>query len=346
MVIENTGAKVRLAGTLTTPFKFAKAAVILITGSGTQDRDETIMGHKPFAVIADYLTKKDFAVLRLDDRGIGGSTGNPATATTADFVTDISAAVDFLKSRSDIPSSKIGLIGHSEGGMIAPMLASRRDDIAFMILLAGPGIKTTDLMIQQRYDFFSKMGVEDEKLELNKAHDSKLFNAINEIPLAQPFDQKVNKLIEKSARLLHTGNESELYQQVSLLKSQYSLPWFRFFFRYDPEDYLSKTKIPVLAINGTLDIQVAAGPNLRSFEKLFIKYQYPDYEVTSLEQLNHLFQTAKTGSIDEYAQIEETFAEKALIVMSDWLNKRYQDKDCTQSNYARNFISKQEIRMY
>ena len=323
MVIENHQANVKLAGTLTTPHGIARAAVILITGSGTQDRDETILGHKPFAVIADYLTQKKFAVLRLDDRGIGGSTGNPVTATTADYVTDMSAAVDFLKKHSKIPSDKIGLIGHSEGGMIAPMLASQRDDIAFMILLAAPGIKTTDLMIQQRHDVFTAMGFTQEKLNRIQAHDRKLFDAINRHPLEQPFDPAINQLIAQNTQLLYSGDESQLAQRISLAQSQYALPWFRFFFRYDPEEYLSKTRIPVLAMNGTLDIQVASESNLGGLENLFVQYQYPDYQVTALDQLNHLFQTAITGSVEEYAKIEETFAEKALVVMSDWLNERY-----------------------
>ncbi|MCW9000005.1 MAG: alpha/beta fold hydrolase, partial [Kangiellaceae bacterium] len=307
----------------TKPFGKIKAAAILITGSGAQDRDSTILGHKPFAVIADHLTKQGYAVLRLDDRGVGGSTGNPMTATSADFAEDINAAIDFLKQQTDIPRNKIGLIGHSEGGMIAPMVAAQRKDIAFMILLAGPGVKATELMIQQRFDIYAQAGIPRDRLIQSKAIDRQLYNAINALSSDQPFDQEITKLIEKSIRILDIGNEEERAIQANALKAQYSLPWFRYFFRYDPEEYLSKTKLPVLAVNGSLDIQIESKANLKGLEQLFKKYQYPDFEIVELDKLNHLFQKTETGSVDEYGLLRETFANNALMLMSNWLDKRF-----------------------
>ncbi|WP_144395418.1 alpha/beta hydrolase family protein [Pleionea sediminis] len=316
--VTNQKDNVTLAGTLSIPKGHIKATAILITGSGPQDRDETILGHKPFAVIADHLTTHGIAVLRMDDRGVGQSTGRFGEATTHDFATDISAAVDFLKQRNDIPAKKIGLIGHSEGGMVAPMVASRRDDIAFLILLAGPGITIDKLYSEQRYLILKASGIDESVLNSVYRGEKRLFKEIRELPIDKPISDSIKAELRELHSVFGTNNDS-----ANQLIEFISTPWFRYFMTYNPEDYFRDITIPVLALNGTLDLQVAAESNLNGLQQLFEKYGYKDYTIKPLKQLNHLFQTAKTGNVNEYRQIEETFSPVALNEMTTWLEKRF-----------------------
>jgi uncharacterized protein len=324
VVVHNAKADIDLAGSLTLPKdRKIRAAAIMITGSGGQDRDETLFGHKPFLVIADHLTKQGYAVLRMDDRGMGGSSGSMETSTSADFVTDIEAAMNFLQKRSDIPKNKIGLIGHSEGGMIAPMVAAQRDDVAFVIMLAGPGIKIVDLYAQQRELVFSTMGLPSDSVQKITRLDRIAFDKINQLPLGAGPDEsllKIGKSIFAAAGA--PDGEAQVNQAQELMKV-WTSPWFRYFLQFDPAPYLAKTKTPILAINGELDIQVTAKENLAGIKKTLEKASHPDFETKAYPQLNHLFQTAKTGAITEYAQIEQTMATIVLDDMAKWLNKRF-----------------------
>jgi len=323
VVVKNTEDNVTLAGTLTKPNGKIKATAIMISGSGPQDRDETIYRHKPFAVIADFLAKKGYAVLRLDDRGVAESTGDFSAATTEDFASDTSAAVDYLKSRNDIPNDSIGLIGHSEGGMVAPIVASRRDDVAFVILLAGPGVDIVDLYVEQRSLILSASGVASEQLNKVRQLDHIIFEQINELEKGEQIPEKTKNLIAQVARLVGLNDKTAINAQVESLANTYATPWFRYFIKFDPSPYLRNTKPPILAINGTLDIQVASKQNLSGIDKTLSSANHPDYEIVELEKLNHLFQTAVTGNIIEYDRIEETIAPIVLDTLDQWLSKRF-----------------------
>lgn len=319
---KNKNANIILSGTLTKPKTEIKATAVLISGSGPQDRDETLFGHKPFAVIADHLTRQGYAVLRYDDRGIGESTGNFFTATSEDFATDVSAAVDYLISRSDLPSDKIGLIGHSEGGMIAPMVASKRDDIAFTILLAGPGVKIPELLVDQWYQDRKFNGLEEKKLEKLRELDEEIFSLIGQLEVSESISDDIHQLLLRSAKL-EGSQDDKLEAKVEQLKKQYSTPWFRYFLKFNPEPYLEQTKAPLLALNGSLDFQVDAKMNLNNMHRVLSNTGHPDFQIFELEQMNHMFQIAKKGSYSEYAEIQESFSPKALEIMSLWLNERF-----------------------
>lgn len=324
VVVQNQAAGIELAGTLTRPREAGevKAAAVLITGSGPQDRDETIFEHKPFWVIADHFAKQGYAVLRLDDRGVGESSGNFNQATSEDFVTDVSAAVDFLQQRSDIPEDKIGLIGHSEGGMIAPMLASERDDLAYLILLAAPGVPVTDLMAEQKYLIAKSNGTDEVTAAAQRVKDLALnqsmvkwiaegdltakLTAYFEAELSPQFEspEQVEQMVEKNVKLMDT-------------------PWFRYFIAFKPAQFLKRVKTPVLALNGEHDVQVAAASNLVGVEKALTKANNKDVTILSLPKLNHMFQTSSTGAISEYININETFSPVALDAMINWLDARF-----------------------
>lgn len=319
----NSKANITLAGTLTRPIGRIKATAVMITGSGPQDRDETILRHRPFAVIADHLAKNGFAVLRLDDRGVGQSTGNFETATSEDFAGDTNSAIQYLKARNDIPPDTIGLIGHSEGGMIAPMVAARRDDLAFAILLAGPGVDIMDLYIEQRSNIFLSMGVKPEKISEIKQLDAIVFEQINRLSDDSAISEETLALMRKVSRLVGVQGRNAIELQVEALAKTYTTPWFRYFLKFDPEPYIREIKVPVLAINGSLDAQVTAKQNLAGIQNSLAEVNHNDYRVVELEGLNHLLQTAETGAISEYNQIEETIAPQVLNLISGWLDERF-----------------------
>lgn len=324
VVVENRSAGVQLAGTLTRPAdpKQVKAAAVMITGSGPQDRDETVFKHKPFWVIADHLAGQGYAVLRLDDRGVGASTGDFKQATSADFVTDIAAAVDYLQAREDIPADKVGLIGHSEGGMIAPMLAAERPDLGFLILLAGPGIPITELLAEQKYLIAKTMGQDEDALQQQRVEDLAFHQQLVQWASGDDYAEQVTQYLQQA--LSEDGvSAAQLQLAVENHLKMVNTPWFRYFIAFDPAPYLAQVKTPLLALNGSLDVQVAAESNLAGIERTLQAAQHPDFTTLALPRLNHLFQTSNTGATSEYVQIEETFAPVALQAMVNWLNKRY-----------------------
>lgn len=294
-----------LAGTLTMPSQGSRfPAVVLITGSGAQNRDEEIMGHKPFLVIADHLTRNGVAVLRYDDRGTGSSTGNFADATTTDFVTDTRAAVEFLKKRKEINSRKIGLIGHSEGGVIAPMVAASDDKIRFVVMLAGVGIRCDKLLLLQKRLIEEAMGYNKIQIALS----GKMMQGAYEIIRSGIEPVRDTVLAYFTSRI---GNI-----QAEQITRQITSPWFLNFLRTDPADYLSKMTCAVLALNGSRDLQVPPKENLSA-----IKAALGDrVTIVELPRLNHLFQECETGLISEYATIEQTFSPEALAIISDWID--------------------------
>lgn len=309
----NTSARVKLSGTLTKPKgKGPFPAVILVSGSGPQDRNEEILGHKPFLVIADYLTKNGIAVLRFDDRGVGKSTGDFNQATTADFATDVEAGIAFLKQQKGIDKAKIGIIGHSEGGMIAPMVAAKDSTIDFIVLLAGPGIFIRDLMLQQQEDILISENTEPAEIQSQIELNRKAFEIILNNP--DNFDAK-NKLFKMYQAIDSSQTESEIRSTTNELVS----PRFRYFITYNPQIALEQTTCSVLAINGDKDLQVASKPNLKGIETALKAGGNKDFKIVEMPNMNHLFQTSSTGNIAEYGQLEETFSPKVLELMKNWI---------------------------
>ncbi len=329
VTVDNQSADLTLAGTLTRPDGQAPLAVaVMITGSGPQDRDETLFRHKPFAVIADYLTRQGYAVLRMDDRGVGESTGDFSVATSEDFVTDIGAGVDYLMSRDDLKSAngrhRVGLIGHSEGGMVGPMLGAERDDLAFVIMMAGPGIMIPELLAEQIYLVQTVSGAEEAVISSQRARNQVLFEAIGALPADAPMGDNIRTMMRNDLTATGVTDREQQDTQIDRLLETYDTPWFRFFMAYDPARYLSRIEAPVLAFNGSVDLQVAAESNLAGLRQLFDGSDNPDVTITELAGLNHLFQASETGSISEYARLTESFSTTALSLMHDWLDARFE----------------------
>lgn len=320
----NPKANIHLAGTLTKPNQGSKfPAIILISGSGPQNRDEEILDHKPFLVLADYFTKLGYAVLRFDDRGTYASEGDFSTATSLDFADDVNTLVDYLKSRKDIDANKIGLMGHSEGGVIAPMVASKRKDLDFIVLLAGTGTTGKEVILDQINAINKANGESEETIE-HAHHTSKvIFNYLKTIKdhsnkatlLTEFFNTKIDQDPKFSVPQGMT-KEQFIQSQVPSLSSN----WMSFFLFYNPQDALKQVSCPVLAINGEKDLQVTYKLNLSEIEKALKQSKSPAFKTESIPNLNHLFQECKTGSPNEYQQIKQTFSPKALQLISDWLN--------------------------
>ncbi len=319
----------RYTGTLTMPDSGGPfPSVILITGSGAHDRNEELFGHKPFFVIADYLTRRGIAVLRVDDRGVGGSTGNKMECTSADHAKDVLAEIEFLKNRVEIDSNKIGLIGHSEGGIIAPMVAAQSKDVSFIVLLAGTGMTGEQIILKQTRLIMEADSVPNDKID-NEIDEARQECAIIEssndsAAIAAKLKKYFLTQPGRSEDIRKNGGDPDEVadaQIKSLLSS-----WFRFFIEYDPVPTLEKVKCPVLALDGSLDLQVPPEENLKAIGDALKKGGNKDYTIKLMPGLNHLFQDAKTGSPKEYAQIEETFSPAALKVIGDWIEEKVSQK--------------------
>jgi len=303
---------VTLAGTFTKPKGNGRFAVaVLITGSGPQDRDESVMGHKPFLVLADYLTRQGIAVLRYDDRGIAKSTGDYQTATSRDFADDTAGAVAYLIARKDV--GKIGLIGHSEGGMIAPMVAVECSDVSFIVLLAGPGTPGDAIVVAQAQLIVKAMGGDEKAMARQKSLHQKLFAVVR-----AEDEAKTKVAMADLEKGLSDAEKAGVRAQVSLVAS----PWYKYFLSYDPRPMLGKVRCPVLALNGEKDLQVPATENLAEIEKAVRAGGNADVTVRELPGLNHLFQPTKTGLPTEYGNIKTTFAPAVLEMIADWIAKR------------------------
>jgi len=315
ITFRNSKDQISLAGTLTLPKNVADfPTVILISGSGPQDRNSEIFGHQPFWVIADYLTRQGIGVLRFDDRGTGDSEGDFSTATSFDFVKDVRAAVAFLKNRRDINNGKIGLIGHSEGGLIAPLVANGPDAIGFIVLLAGPGLPGKELMLLQKSTIEKASNLPVPMIERGQV----IFEgAYDRIQQAVPADLTLKDSLIVYFRTSYNNLMPE--DQLHRLAGQLSSPWMINFIKHDPAAVLQKVTVPVLALNGEKDLQVPAKENLVAIEAalkkggntLFVTKQFPD--------LNHLFQTCETGLVSEYGLLEETFSETVLAEITAWI---------------------------
>ena len=313
----NASAKISLAGTLTLPpGKGPFPAAILLSGSGPHDRDESLVGHRPFLVLADHLTRRGIAVLRFDKRGIGKSTGDYTNATTADFASDAEAVLAYLKTRKEIDPKKIGLIGHSEGGMIAPMVATRSNDVAWVVLLAGPALKGEDTLLLQSELILKTAGVNDGQIARTREFDKQTYTLVRQEKDPAALESKLNALVQSSG-MSASLPPAALQAQVRLMAS----PWFRFFLDYDPVPALRKTMCPLLALNGEKDLQIAPKENLAGIQKALQEGGNKEFQTAELPGLNHLFQHCPTGSPTEYGGILETMAPEVLNAVSDWVLK-------------------------
>ncbi len=309
---------VTLAGTLTLPAgRRTVSAAVLITGSGAQDRDETLLGHKPFAVLADHLSRHGVAILRYDDRGVGRSTGDFAAATSADFATDANAAVRFLLTRAEIDRATIGLVGHSEGGMVAPIAAVDNDNVRFVVLLAGPGTNPMQLLQSQQRLLGLSQGSSEEDLARMEPVMAEVFTAIAKSASGEDARVRVSAALTPEALATVKVPESTRELVVQRLAND----WFRYFLQYKPEAFLSRIRVPVLALNGSLDRQVPADENLAGIKAALA--HNPDVTIRKLEGLNHLFQTARTGALGEYADIAETMSPIVLGIVTEWIETRF-----------------------
>jgi len=313
----NAKAGISLAGTLTIPPGSGTfPAAVLICGSGPHDRDESLAGHRPFLVLADFLTRKGFAVLRYDKRGNGKSTGNYDQATSEDFASDVRAAIAYLNTRKEVDGMKIGLIGHSEGGMLAPMVAARSADVRWIVLLAGPGVKGEDILLEQSLLISRAAGQGESEIERNLDFDRKAYALVRQEKDRAALESKLDAMVQ-SSDLAGSTPAPALKAQIQMMTS----PWFRFFLDYDPLPALQATKCPVLALNGEKDLQVAPKDNLPAIRKALESSGNLDFQVAELQGLNHLFQHCQTGSPTEYGAIEETMAPEALNAISAWALK-------------------------
>jgi uncharacterized protein len=324
---ENKPAGVKFAGTLTLPKgKGPFPAAVLIAGSGVHDRDESIMGHRPFLVLADHLTRSGVAVLRCDDRGVGGSTGDKMAVTDEDLADDALAAVAFLKCRQDIDPKKIGLIGHSEGGVVAPIAAAKSDDVAYIVLLAGMGLSGEEILYRQGELIARAMKADDKTVTAQRAMQEKLFTILKKEKDDKAAREQMEAMLRDETAKLGGDDKKEAEKMKATAESQMKMvlnPWFRFLLTYDPAPTLRRVKCPVLALNGERDLQVPAKADLEVIEKALKDGGNKDATVKEMPKLNHLFQTCETGALSEYAKIDETLAPAALEEITGWIVKRF-----------------------
>ncbi len=314
---KNETDNILLKGTLTLPEKGSKfPAVVLVSGSGAQNRDEEIMSHKPFLVISDFLTRNGIAVLRYDDRGTAESEGDYSIATTYDFVNDAKYALEFLKLQPEIDKENIGIIGHSEGGVIAPIIASKDNQINYIVMLAGPVLSGKDLMILQKYKIEEQMGVPKEVLEKN----SKIFREAYDILTDSNLDltslqDSLSKHFDKAySGMLPSEDNKSIVQQITNV-------WWKSFIALEPSKYIKNVKTPILALFGSKDLQVPAQENIELLEKLREDNKL-DVQIKQFDNLNHLFQECNTGMPNEYAQIEQTISPDVLEYIKNWILKQ------------------------
>jgi pimeloyl-ACP methyl ester carboxylesterase len=321
----NNKADIRLAGTLTRPKGVGKPpVVILISGSGPQDRNSEIMKHQPFWVLADFLSTHGIAVLRYDERGVGESEGKFGGATSEDFASDVMAAIEYLKKRKDVNKDRIGLIGHSEGGMIAPMVAVQSKDVKGIVLMAGPGVGGDQILLRQSEDIMQAQGMDEADIKKAVAVTEGCLKIIKETESVNDAGEQLNTYLTEainelpSSQLESIGDNKEAYIQSQIFSL--NNPWMRFFIQYDPAPTLKRVKCPVLAINGERDLQVDSEINLQAIQLALEEGGNERVKIVFYPELNHLFQHAETGAPAEYIQIEETFSRDVMLEIMEWVS--------------------------
>ncbi len=300
-----------LAGTLTIPEGDGPfPALVLVSGSGQQNRDEELMNHRPFWVIADYLSRRGVAVLRYDDRGMGGSTGEVLNATSMDFSYDAEAAFDFLRNRKEINASRVGILGHSEGGIINFMVAERRPEVAFLVSLAGPAVNGIEVLKEQQAAILRAQGMTEEMVKFSGNANAQMFDIIEASNDRVEADTLLRQLLKG------WGYNEELTEQTV---GQMASPWMYYFLKYDPTDAIVKTNCPALLLNGSKDLQVLASQNLPAYERIIAEHGKTNLTLRELPDLNHLFQHCETGSPTEYVEIEETISPEVLEAIVEFV---------------------------
>ncbi len=317
---ENPEVGITLSGTLTLPAsEIQPPVVLLIASAGPCDRDEAGLGHKPFLVLSDHLTRQGIAVLRFDKRGCGKSTGNYNTATSQDFANDVLAGIEYLKSRKEVNANQIGLIGHSEGGIIAPMVAVKSKDVAFIVLLAGPGVTGEELLYEQDGLIKRSMGETEGTIKQNHEFQKRLFALLKKEPDLQIASAQFHELATNHMATLQDNPGKVSVDSLEAMAHCVNTEWFRYFLLHDPAIDLKQIQAPVLALNGEFDLQVPPKQNLPVISKALKESGNKDFTIVELPKLNHLFQSCQSGSIEEYAKIEETISPSALNVISTWI---------------------------
>ena len=328
---------IQLAGTLTMPTKVRKKvpAVILITGSGAQNRDEELMGHRPFKVIADYLSARGYAVLRCDDRGVGGSTGDMAHATTLDFASDVEHQLMYLQSPQsnlNIDPKRIFLFGHSEGDTVAAIVAAQNsltlNPVAGVAMLGGAGVDGKTALLQQNKAIFRLRGVADSLIARRLACMRELFNVCDTLFLGKDADtvKTLNQAFRPLFKKHSEGLTKEQKQQIGLTSGECygwaltaATPWMRTFLTLNPADYIAQMRCPLLALGGEMDCQVPTEENFEEIADVCQRNNIP-YDVTLLVGINHLGQMCETGSVDEYATIGQAPDDMVLEALVNWLD--------------------------
>jgi uncharacterized protein len=328
---DNADRSIHFGATLTYPNAGSPfTTILLITGSGIQDRDETVFGHKPFAVLADFLTKKGYAVMRVDDRTAGKTTGSVTNATSADFAKDVEAGLNYLETRPEVNKNKLGLLGHSEGAVIAPMVASQRRDVDFIIMWAAPIVGGAMISAQQNMSSLKKNGLDSSAVEsfgtlfLEEAGSFKNYSDSTGLHdnIKKIFVRWKEHQPDSTLQQLNVSGDSILgHDYFDMYEGLYQLPWTRYFMTHDFAGDLANVKCKVLAINGSKDTQVPAGENLKLIHSILEKNGNKSFTTVELPGLNHLLQTAETGDFSEYVSISETISPFALQAIGDWLDK-------------------------
>ena len=325
VIFENKSKGIKLSGTLTRPGGETNVpAVVLVSGSGPQNRDSEIFGHKPFHVIADHLSRHGIAVLRYDDRGTGESEGNFSAATTRDLASDANAALQFLKNHKGINSTMTGIIGHSEGGMIAPMVAAKSKEVAFIIMLAGPGSSGEEVLYQQLALISQVNGVSEKEIKESLQSFEKIYAIAKSDISYKDGVKKLKRYFKRHTRWMTTKKKAVKGlsdTQTNAMIQQVMSDWFRQFLTLNPGDYLPDVKCPVLSIIGEKDLQVPPEPNLKLIERYLKEGGNEQAMIHELKGLNHLLQHCETGSLSEYGQIEETIAPEVLELMLTFIRR-------------------------
>ena len=323
------GVNYDFKGTLTLPSKDKTyPCIILVTGSGLENRDEEVFGHKPFKVLADYLTRNGIAVFRYDDRGWATHSTDSTiiNATTLDYAIDAQAAFDLISKHPNIDNKNIGMLGHSEGGAIVSICASKNKDLKYIILFAGPGMKGIDVLLQQNKAYFEKANAPKHAIDFQLSTINEIYRLIEKNQDNEIIEKKMNKWFDKELNKLEESQRKEIQFSSQVVRKQFvgslTSNWMRVFLKLDPADYLEKVHQPVFAINGTNDIQVLYQYNLPAIEKALKKAKNNNYKIYTAVGMNHLFQESTTGMIDEYSTIEQTISPVILSQTRDFIKEQ------------------------
>lgn len=324
ITFKNIEDDITLSGTLSIPSKDGTfPAVILISGNGEHNRNEEFGNFKPFLDISNYLTKRGIAVLRYDKRGVEESTGNYDSANSFDFANDVISAIDYLLTRKEINQKEIGLIGHSEGGLIAPIVASQSVNLVFIISLAGPSLSGDKILLSQQKAIALAKGTNKSNIEKNQKLNRDAFEIVKIYKNKDTLNKKMTEYIEKTSLNDPDKPENMTYEEYVIAQVNGILrPWMVNFLRYNPQKYIEKVKIPVLALNGSKDLQVLASENLTEWRRILENSGNKNITTKELQNLNHLFQTCETGLPDEYEKIDESFSVKAMVEISNWIENQ------------------------